>query len=646
MRAVITGTDFIKDIDGSFKAIETNTNIGMTVDVARYLDMDAFTNFVSTNGFNEIVFLYNTKNIQVFSHSTELEEKNPNYSNSKTIKTFLQQHYSGSNVNVTVQKVEETAVTVPNIEDSENKLILRVAYDSTALIDDIYARDNWEFLKLMHDANPNSIPATYIDDIELGFDSIGTTLRDNGNHPNYCIKKRITPADNNVYPKLLKITTLEQLDSIKTALESDEYIQEYVFNSSDLLENKLKVYRSVDMVYGPELDVMNLWTMEHTNILDIIDTPDYDDNNQIQIWDRNRYTTKYNANTTDIGIKFSADSGTKILDINNNIILVDDLTTGDFVKSVNFPILQNGISEQTLTNWTGSIDSIVTEYSVTSSQVVSKIENPYFGEIIELELENGVVFSDVPHASILAKVEVSGSLVSKFIGYELLETGSTVFLWDNNTDTIVSSSVVELRYSYQQLTAYTLDVDEFDLFLTLEESNTNRYGLITHNFGYDCGLYVCQMGTQISAQCVDCAGGWNIPACLTSLACCRFNGGGYSAPNVCVYMTYWGGCQVAVNNPWFNSYCNTSKPSDIGLKTDVKFLSETEDGLQIYSFKYVDFIKELWLKENEENLEGTWVGVMAQDLIGTKWESALSKHPNGFYVVNYNKLPNIEIFKK
>ena len=646
MRAVITGTDFIKDTDGSFKAIETNTNIGMSVDITRYLDIDEFTNFVSTNEFNEIVFLYNVKNIQLYTQIGELEEEHPNHRELNSLKSFLVKHYSGSTVNVTVQKIDETAVTIPNIEDSENKLILRVAYDTTALIDDIYARDNWEFLKLMYDSNPNSIPTTYINDNELGFDSIGTTLRDNGNHPNYCIKKRITPADNNVYPKLLKITTLEQLNSAKTVLESDEYIQEYIFNSSDLLENKLKVYRSVDMIYGPELDVLNLWMQEQTNILDIIDTPDYDDNNQVQIWDRNRYTTKYNTNTNEIAIKFSADAGTKILDVNNNIVLVDNLNTGDFVKSVSFPILQNDISEQTLRDWTGSTDSIITNYNVTSSQVVSKIEKPYFGQIIEFELENGTIFSDVPHASILAIAEVSGSLVSKFINYELLEIGSTIFLWDNNTDTIISSSITELRYSYQQLTAYSLNVDEFDLFLTLEESDTNRYGLITHNYDYDCGVYICPFGEQMSAQCIDCGNGSGVGACLTSIACCRINGGGFSAPALCTNWDGFWGCQIGGQTPNFFEYCNYSKPSDIGLKTDVKPLSVTEDGLQIYSFKYVDYIKELWLEETGENLEGIWAGVMAQELIGTKWEDTLSKHSKGFYVVNYDKLPNIQILKK
>lgn len=646
MRAVITGTDFLKDTDGSFKAIETNTNIGMGVDVTRYLDSVEFTNFVSSNGFNEIVILYNVKNVILTNKEGELEQKDPNYSKNYNFKSFLEQNYSGSAVNVTVQQLDETAITIPNIEDSDNKLIIRVAYDSTAIIDDIYARDNWEFLKLMHDTNPNSIPATYINDSELGFDSIGITLRDNGNHPNYCVKKRITPANNNVYPTFLKITTLEQLDSVKEGLESDEYLQEYVFNSSDLLENKLKVYRSVDMVYGSELDVLNLWMIENTNILDIVDNPDYNNNNQIQLWDRNRYTTKYNSNTEEIGIKFSADAGTKILDVNNNIILVDNLNAGDLIKSISFPLLQSDISDQDLSIWTGSIESVVTEYNVISAQVVSKIEKPYFGEIIEFELENGTVFSDVPHASILAKAEVSGSFVSKFINYELLETGSTVFLWDNTANTILSSSVVELRYSYQQLKAYVLDVDEFDLFLTLEESDANRYGLITHNYDYDCIIFQCGFTEYMSAQCVDCGNGTNTPPCLTRSGCCRI-GANYSTPGSCTTWVsdFWGSyCGLGFSTPTNIGYCNAQKPSDTNLKTDVKFLTKSVEGLQIYSFKYVDFIKELWLKETGEDIEGTWIGVMAQELIGTKWENSLIKHPEGFYIVDYDRLPNIKKF--
>jgi hypothetical protein len=78
MRAVIIGTDFIKDINGSFKAIETNTNVGLAVPVSRYLDITNFNDFIESNGFNEIVIIHNDTNIQIFE-SGELEVYTKNY---------------------------------------------------------------------------------------------------------------------------------------------------------------------------------------------------------------------------------------------------------------------------------------------------------------------------------------------------------------------------------------------------------------------------------------------------------------------------------------------------------------------------------------------------------------------------------------
>ena len=56
MRAVLTGTDLLKDINGSFKAIETNTNIQTAVDATIYFNQDDFNTFISESAINEIVF--------------------------------------------------------------------------------------------------------------------------------------------------------------------------------------------------------------------------------------------------------------------------------------------------------------------------------------------------------------------------------------------------------------------------------------------------------------------------------------------------------------------------------------------------------------------------------------------------------------
>jgi hypothetical protein len=640
MRAVITGTDYIKDIDGSFKAIETNTNVGLSVDVSRYIDMDSFSEFVSTNGFNEIVVIYNNTNLQLIPSHFELESKSLDYSSDMAFVPLLKSFYSGSGVTITNQKLEESAITIPDIEDSEDKLIIRLAFDTTALIDDVYARDNWEFLKLMNDTDSTSIPKTYINDTELGFDSIGNVLRDNGPQPNYCIKKRITPADNNVYPKLLKVTSVEQLDSIKAGLEADEYLQEFIYNPSDLLNNKIKIYRGVDMVYGGELDVMNLWVVEHTNIMDVIDTPDYDDNNEIQIWDRNRYTTKFNAKTSDIAIKLSADEATKILDTNDDIIFIENLNVGDLVKSVNVPGMINGANTQATLNWVGDIEDIISNSTVTQSQLISKTETDYFGLIIEFELENGSVFSDVPHAKIMAETEISGSLVSMFKRYNDLNVGNTIMVWDNLTNTIIKNDIVDIRYSYQKLKAYTINVDEFDLFLTLEESEGNRYGLLTHNYNYDCKNYNCPTSFRyyfLPSDRPTCYGS-TLGPCFFGYSCLRVYSG--SPTPTCFYSFYFS-CINSGNPAVDFGFCNGQKPSDVSLKENVKFLYQTKEGLNVYEYEYNDYIKSEWKTKTGENLTGKWKGVMAQELLGTEWEMALTKEYGDYYVINYNKLPNI-----
>lgn len=66
--------------------------------------------------------------------------------------------------------------------------------------------------------------------------------------------------------------------------------------------------------------------------------------------------------------------------------------------------------------------------------------------------------------------------------------------------------------------------------------------------------------------------------------------------------------------------------SDERLKENIEFV-ETKDGVNVYSFTY------LWDKATK------YLGVMAQELVGTKYESALSLDKDGFYTVNYSKLP-------
>jgi hypothetical protein len=75
------------------------------------------------------------------------------------------------------------------------------------------------------------------------------------------------------------------------------------------------------------------------------------------------------------------------------------------------------------------------------------------------------------------------------------------------------------------------------------------------------------------------------------------------------------------------------EPSDIRLKHNIQLIGVSELGINIYTFEYIEKI----------GMEGTYQGVMAQELIGTKYESALV-FDGEYYKVDYSKL-DVEFIK-
>ncbi len=153
MRAVIIGTDFVRDTDGSFKAIETNTNIHPGVSLKYYFDVNILDQIVSGSTINEIHFI--NKKVLAAGYQPEIDltpDSAESIANSAGLPNpnlrQLLEHYC-QNRGITFNNIvlDNNSVTVPYIEDTPNKLIIRISYDVTALIDDTYARDNWEFLK-------------------------------------------------------------------------------------------------------------------------------------------------------------------------------------------------------------------------------------------------------------------------------------------------------------------------------------------------------------------------------------------------------------------------------------------------------------------------------------------------------------------
>ena len=649
MRTVIIGTDFLKDIDGSFKAIETNTNIQTEVPTDLYFHTSSLDNLISGSSINEIVYI--TKdNLNGIGGNLDLTENPEGLRKNENLKNTLQKYCVDKNYIFTPLNVDDNAITIPYIEDTENKLIIRVSYDTTAVIDDLYSKDNWEFLKLMYDTDANLIPKCYINDTELGIDNIGTTLRDNGNHPNYLIKKRFTPADNRVFPNVLKINTIEQLETIKQSLEVDEYIQEYIYNPNDLLDNRIKHYRSVDLLYGSSLEVLNLWCVEFSNSFEIDDICDYNDNNEIQYWERPKYVYKF-INVGEKDPHLSGDENTKVLLENGSNVNLSSLEPNSVIKTIAIPNLPINELDYSTGEWSSSYTDFINNYNIDTATLISKrVQENWIGFFHEIETTDGIKFSDVSQAAILYKSLQSGSTDSyivKFKTYAELVINDTILLFDTQTSTIVEKDINIITYSYGMVNVYTTDFEQIDIFLTMDESENSRWGIMTHNYTYDCRNYgprphgySCANGTFKGWDTTQRGGtehDFGISGCLR---CGPGPYGGCSGNNGQIN-TRFGRCfDTAFSSTTqclTGGYCNANK-SDKRLKKKIKYIETTNKGLKLYTFEFKKSYINRAKISNNIDVSGTYKGVMAQDLINTKFEPNIWIEQDGYYAVDYDGL--------
>jgi hypothetical protein len=186
MKATILGTDLL-EYNGDVKIIETNTNTTIFNDGAKLLDYDALFTMLNNNSITEFHYIWT----EVDSHLPRNE--------SYLFKEKLEEKCLENNISFTDYVVAKNSITVPFIEDGTTKFILRQAFDTTALVDDTYCADKFEFFSLM--SGSTYIPNTVFVDSEVSMDDV-SDITDNGDNPNFVIKARYPQYDTTIYPEL------------------------------------------------------------------------------------------------------------------------------------------------------------------------------------------------------------------------------------------------------------------------------------------------------------------------------------------------------------------------------------------------------------------------------------------------------------
>lgn len=454
MNSVLIGVDFtLKGDDVVF--LEMNTDVGISSPMVEYFDFVSLFNYITTNNFTKIHIIY--------------KEFYTAYQFIDTIKTYC------TNNNITYNETisDLTAILIPDVASDDETLVIRLSFNSQAILDDLYCRDKSELIKLMFDNQLTQyIPKTYSkysDDSTIS-DNLNT-LNDNGINPNLIAKRTMPDPQKNHYPAFYKLSTQEELQTLKNNLGEGVFLQEYVYNTDNVIDSTI-------------VNHVRSWFLVSNALLDVIDCGAYVGANTVQLEENLITYTDNKLDNIARSMFFSNPSqgnlngvpSTYLVKVQQNDntfqnISIANLQIGDVVEAASIATLDTEFSRVQTERWvyTGSLNELIT-YSTASVVNINNVNiNAWFHRI---DYTNG---SSLLPTSKLVLVENSGSVSFKKVSE--LEIGNTLF----NSATQFSQ-ITQISREWYSGSMTVLDIEPIDVFIAGTDANEIMHNtIIVHN---------------------------------------------------------------------------------------------------------------------------------------------------------------------
>ena len=466
MKSVLIATDLIKTLSGDIKVLETNTNALVSYkfdDNIHYLDN--LTTFIQSNQFQTVHCIYPI--------------------NSSNFTKKLKEICEPLNIAVVEHPLDIHSVTVPHIEDSEDILIIRISYDTTAIIDEDYCRDKFKLQSIINNKAYGS--KTYIPGELDSFESMEDfTYSDDV--PNYIVKQRFPNYNREIYPKLYKVQNLAELNTLKTTIESDCYLQE--FHHSELIQGKRCVIRSLDLLYGGNLDVLNICSFYKTNQLAENQWENtFNEDGLLAKKDRPKYITNTNENSTS--------HWDYVYDVDQELVMGDggrkpfnELQIGNSVKTVHIDGLSLDERTYKMFEWVGNYNDFVSNIYLKETQVTSIFKSPAISQLfLRVTLDDGVTeWDDLNETPLLVKV--GETIIFKEFGKLQIGDSIVTFNFETNLPEIKNVQSIGVVFKDEQVLG-SIDVEPDDVYMPLVSQYIT---IIQHN--------ACNKGCR-ATQCAD-----------------------------------------------------------------------------------------------------------------------------------------------
>jgi len=468
MRTLLLGTDLVYNSQGDLVPIEINTNVGISTmyveDIEDIFDFSALEAFVIASGFTKISYI---------GGINPLSEKLAEFCSGFTGTTIDYQYYRTIN-----------NVSIPTVSDYDEHLIIRSAYDYSAIVDDTYCKNKINFLNLISGQTFGSQFA-YLDDNDQLVNNI-TTIPDNGTHPNFILKAIYPQYDHSIYPKFYRVSGQTELNTLLQSIEIGYFLMEFHYNPNKLYSDHIQVFRSLNLMFPPDLESLTIgqYTMLPDRSIDEFST--YSATTfELEDDDRIKYIS---ADGGVVGPKLL--STDKVLMSGGTFKTGLNLQAGDIIKTIDIPN-PNNIDESNMTaDYEIDYGTFISGTTYTSNEVTYKTKIDKLTNYVTLTFTDNSTWSDTENSSYL--VLRGNDVRFVYLGTQFVNSimsGDTVILLNAasgetlsgdtlDTDLRVVSSIAVTKEIFS---GYIIGVAENHLFLTQGENETSMFVSIEHN---------------------------------------------------------------------------------------------------------------------------------------------------------------------
>jgi hypothetical protein len=490
MKTVLIGSDFMFDKNGSLRPIEINTAVGYhnnkleSNDEA--IDLTNLLSFISTNGFTKVVYI------------GEMEELSSIFSNALN-EVSIEYEYL---------MVPNTSITVPNVEDSDTTLVIRSAYDTTAIVDDNYCRDKVQFLELIKSESFGAQFAYLNQENEL-VNHI-TTINDNGVHPNFILKARYPQYDKEMYPKLYKVSSQEELLVVLQNVTSDYFLMEFYINLEKVYQNHITVTRHLSLLHPPSLEAVSIGSYTRFTDDTILGENEFNSESFELVDNRDKYLTGYSR------IDLPKLQDTDLVEMPDGSFKTGlELQIGDIVKTIDIPNPFDVNKRNETVNYRISLEELEAGTTYTTNRITNKKRVDKYCRIVRLVFTDNTDWLDTEDSKYLS--EKNGeirflSITDNSFDENRLEIGDKVLLLNTAdvTPTFVEKEVAEIQYNQEFFGGWLITVENESLFLTRAAAeDTTSYVAIEHNYpGQPCGRRDCTARGNCSYKFEICCFGY------------------------------------------------------------------------------------------------------------------------------------------